>query len=166
MGERVETSSPFALIGLSFGGMLVSEIAKHKRPERLILLSSIPRSGDLPPYFKTAGRIQLDRTIPVGWIKKGIIMRRLIAPNGREDEAIIRDIVMKSDPAFISWAMRAILECKGQGPDLPYVQIHGSKDIVLPLRYTSPTHVVPGAGHLMVMDRAEQINDILKEILG
>ena len=166
MGERVESSSPFALVGLSFGGMLVSEIAKQKHPEKLILLSSIPRSDDLPPYFKTAGRLKLDRTVPVGLIKKGIIIRRIFSPHGREDEAIIRDIVDKSDPSFISWAMRAILEWKGLEPDIPFVQIHGSKDIVLPLRYTRPTHVIRGAGHLMVMDRAEQINEILRETLS
>jgi pimeloyl-ACP methyl ester carboxylesterase len=166
MGERVESSTPFALVGLSFGGMLVTEIAKQKRPERLILLSSIPRSSDLPPYFKSAGRIKLDQAVPVGLIKKGIILRRIFSRNGREDETIIRDIVDKSDPSFISWAMRAILEWEGQAPDQPYIQIHGSRDIVLPIRYTRPTHVVRGAGHLMVMDRADQINEIFREILG
>ena len=70
----------------------------------------------------------------------------------------------KSDARFIRWAMRAILEWDGKMPEVKMHQIHGTSDIVLPLRYTRPTHVVKGAGHLMVMDRAEEINQLLAEI--
>ena len=166
LGESIVPNTPFALIGLSFGGMVATEIARRKAPSRLVLLSSIPTPTHLPPYFRHAGSLRLDQKVPVGLLKKGIVWRRMLEWNANEDRALITDIVRKSDPAMIRWSMRAILEWKADPPPGPYVQIHGSRDIVLPLRYTRPTHVVSGAGHLMVMDRAPFINDILKEIFN
>jgi len=165
MADCIDTSSPFSILGLSFGGMLASEIARVHRPEKVILVSSIPQARHLPSYFRMAGKLKLDAAVPVGMLKQGIITRRIFSRNGSEDSAIIRDIVEKSDARFIRWAMRAILDWDGGPPDRHFYQIHGTNDIVLPLRYTRPTHVVRGAGHLMIMDRAEEINRLLAEIL-
>jgi pimeloyl-ACP methyl ester carboxylesterase len=134
------------------------------QPEQVILISSIPEAAHLPKYFRLAGKWNMDQAIPVSAIKKGIIAKRLVSPQGREDSDIIRDIVEKSDARFIRWAMRAILEWDGRMPETHVHHIHGTRDIVLPLRYTRPTHLVKGAGHLMVMDRAEEINKLLAEI--
>jgi pimeloyl-ACP methyl ester carboxylesterase len=164
MADRIDGDRPFSLVGLSFGGMLATEISRILNPEQVILISSIPDAAQLPAYYRWAGKWNLDRTIPVSVIKKGIIAKRLVSPQGREDRDIIRDIVEKSDDRFIRWAMRAILEWDGRAPESRLHQIHGTRDIVLPLRYTKPTHLIPGAGHLMVMDRAEDINKLLAEI--
>ena len=54
---------------------------------------------------------------------------------------------------------------KSEALQQPYTHIHGTKDEVLPMRFTQPTHIIPKAGHLMVMSRAVEINAILKEVL-
>jgi hypothetical protein len=75
LGGCIDTGSPFILVGLSFGGMLASEISRILQPGKVILLSSIPEARHLPAYFRLAGKLKLDEAVPVGAIKKGIIAR-------------------------------------------------------------------------------------------
>jgi hypothetical protein len=43
------------------------------------------------------------------------------------------------------------------------VHIHGTRDGILPVRFTKPTHTIAG-GHLMVLNRAHEINKILNDV--
>ena len=42
------------LIGLSFGGMMAVEVAKHIATEKIILISSAKSKNEIPFYFRTA----------------------------------------------------------------------------------------------------------------
>jgi hypothetical protein len=90
----------------------------------------------------------------------------LLTAESPEDKAIIRQMARDVDPAFIRWALKAIVKWDG-GADLPItVHIHGTRDIILPSRYTRPSHIVPDGGHLMIFNRAEAISRILEKILA
>src|SRR6478752_103643 len=52
LAEKIDTAEPFALVGLSMGGMIAAEIAQTYKPVSTILISSIPCSLHLPTYFK------------------------------------------------------------------------------------------------------------------
>jgi pimeloyl-ACP methyl ester carboxylesterase len=82
-----------------------------------------------------------------------------------EDKNVVINIIQDSDSKFIQWAMDAILKWKSEQLDSPYTHIHGTKDEVLPMRFTKPTHVIKKGGHLMVMNRAGELNAILREVL-
>lgn len=165
MAGQIDTGQPFILVGLSFGGMLATEIARIHRPERTILIASIPHHSHLPGYYRWAWRAGLQKLVTPAVIKRGVAMKRLLTAESPEDKAIIRQMARDVDPGFIRWALRAIVKWEG-GADLPYaVHIHGSRDIILPPKYTRPSHIVPKGGHLMIFNRAEEINRILERIL-
>jgi pimeloyl-ACP methyl ester carboxylesterase len=165
LADGIDTSAPFAIIGLSMGGMITAEIARQHKPAFVILISSIPGSKQLPFYFKAAGVIGLHKMMPVSLVKSAAKFKRVFTSESGEDKIILRNIIQDSDPHFISWAMDAIVKWRGEALQQPYVHIHGTKDEVLPMRFTKPTHIIPKAGHLMVMNRAGEINAILREIL-
>jgi len=165
MAERIDTRQPFALLGLSFGGMLVTEIAKKYSPVKTILISSVPAYGQLPWYFHVAGRLGLQKLIPVALVKKAALMKRLFTAETSEDKQMLRVLIKDSDNHFIYWAMDAILRWRGEGAPFSYIHIHGTRDEVLPVRFTAPTHPIPKAGHLMVMNRAGELNAIISEYL-
>jgi pimeloyl-ACP methyl ester carboxylesterase len=165
MAGQMDTTQPFILAGLSFGGMLATEIARVHPPVQMILIASIPHSSHLPGYYRWAWRAGLQKLITPSVIKRGVEMKRLLTAESPEDKAIIRQMARDVDPAFIRWALKAIVKWDG-GVDLPCtVHIHGTKDIILPSKYTRPSHVVPRGGHLMIFDRAEAVNEILGTIL-
>ncbi|MBT8319305.1 MAG: alpha/beta hydrolase, partial [Gramella sp.] len=54
------------LIGVSFGGVIVQEMARIADFERLIIISSVKCSNELPPRMKFASKTGLFKLIPTG----------------------------------------------------------------------------------------------------
>lgn len=165
LAAGIDVAEPFALIGLSMGGMIVAAIAEQYQPAATILISSVPSSKDLPFYFKAAGKLRLHKLVPVKLVKSAALMKRALTTETPEDKDILRAIIRDSDSKFIYWAMDAILKWRNDGIATDYIHIHGTRDEVLPLRFTKPTHTIARGGHLMVMTRAREINAILRETL-
>ena len=166
LSEKIDLKSPFALVGLSMGGMMASEIAKIHQPVATILLSSVPVNTHLPFYFQWAYRLRLHRLVPVGLLKSASVLKRGLTPDSTEDKLILKQVIKDSDPAFIKWAMQAILSWKNDDIPQRYWHIHGTRDEILPLKYTNPSHRIEGGNHLMIMSRAEEINTLLRELLS
>ena len=166
MAERIDTREPFVLVGLSFGGMLVTEIAKRFPPVKTILIASVPLSSHLPGYFRVAAVLRLHKVVPIGMVKTAARLKRFITNEKSEDKKLIWEIINNSDPAFIRWSMEAILKWKNEEMPQPVLHIHGTRDEILPARYTTPTHVIPKAGHLVVMTRPDEVNTILYNALA
>src|SRR5690606_33694159 len=128
--------------------------------------SSVPAARFFPPWFRWGGKLGLHRIVPMGWIKSMSLVKRLFSAETMQDKKILRQVIRDSDPGFIRWAMEAVLTWKAEELPPAYVHIHGSLDEVLPVRYLKPTHIIKGAGHIMIMNRAKEINRILEEVLG
>lgn len=161
MAESIVVEEPFVLMGLSMGGMIASEIARVKKPAKLILISSVPCSGNLPFYFRTAGTLSLYKLVPVAALKWAARTKRFFTTETNEDKELLRQVIQESDNDFIKWAVEAILKWKQDVPLPDLVHIHGTKDEVLPIRFTHPTHIIKGAGHMMIMTQAREINKLL-----
>jgi pimeloyl-ACP methyl ester carboxylesterase len=165
MAAQINTEVPFFILGLSLGGIIASEIVRLHPMGKLILVASIPHAGHLPAYYRWMQRIRLQKLVPVSAIKTGVFMRRYFTTESKEDKMMLRQMIRDADPHFIRWSLNAVLEWEQFDPPGDIIHIHGTKDIVLPMRYTNPTHIVKGGSHLMIFDRASDINAILLKIL-
>ena len=155
----------FILIGLSFGGMLATEVARLRKPQKTIIISSIGCSNELPWYFKSAGKIGLHKAVPIKILTAGTMLKNIMGVGSKEDKAIIYHYAKFANPYLIRWSMNAIINWN-QPERLPgIVHLHGSKDHMLPLKFTRPDYVIKNGGHLMVFNRAEEVNKILGEVL-
>jgi pimeloyl-ACP methyl ester carboxylesterase len=166
LAEGINKEEPFVVAGLSMGGMIATEIAKQFKPAATILISSIPASAHLPGYFRIAAALRLHKIIPVGVIKTSAKLKRLITRETGEDKKMLRQIIDESDSSLVRWSMGAILQWRNDELPSSYIHIHGTRDEVLPLRYTKPTHVLPHAGHLLVMSEPAAINKIIGQYLS
>lgn len=166
LSEKIDNSEPFVLVGLSFGGMLATEIAKRTKPVQTVLISSIPLSAHLPKYFRAAAAIRLHKYIPIGFVKMMARSKRFFTRETGEDKKLLWQIIDDSDTNFIRWAMGAILSWNNKELPSPLMHIHGTRDEVLPERFTKPTHIVPKAGHLLVMTAPRMVNNLLAEVVG
>ncbi|MCA0398047.1 MAG: alpha/beta hydrolase [Bacteroidetes bacterium] len=166
LAEKIDTAAPWSLVGLSFGGMLAAEISARLQPAKTILISSIASPQQLPPYFKAVAPLGLQKILPVALFKQASIAKRVFSTETAEDKALLRQIIDDSDPAFIKWALGAILRWKTTQPAPPMIHIHGDSDFLLPVRYVQPTFRIKKAGHLLVMNHAEEVNKILREVFA
>ena len=165
LAEKIDTKEKFALIGLSMGGMIASEIAKKYKPVVTILLSSVPTSKHFPVRFRIAYFVRLHKLLPTNFLKSVSIMKRFFSPEDPQDKEIIKQVIKDSDTKFIRWALGAIFQWKNEDIPAPLLHIHGTSDRTLPIRNTKPTHIIHKGGHLMVMSRAKELNDIIHKLL-
>jgi len=166
LGQQIDNGETFILAGLSFGGMLAVELAKISKPVFLVLISSIGASNELPGYYRVASRFRLQDFLPVSFFKSAALIKRLFTAETPEEKNMLRKMIHDADPAYIHWALNAILNWKSETLPANYIHIHGAGDELLPLKYTHATHVLKGGGHLMVMNRAQEINAILEDTLA
>jgi surfactin synthase thioesterase subunit len=64
MASIIDDSEPFALMGLSFGGIMVQEIARIKRPQKLILISTIKHEIEKPWIISVNTKVPIYKKIP------------------------------------------------------------------------------------------------------
>lgn len=165
LAAGIDDSQPFMLIGLSMGGMVAVEMSKFLKPEKLIIISSVPTHEWFPKRLKLAGKLKLFAFIPVSWLKSGSMLKRIFFGETPEAKRLIKDMIRDSDPLFIKWALKAISLWKNTSLPPSLTHIHGEKDEIFPIRYCKPDFVIPGGAHLMIVTQANEISRILASLL-
>jgi len=162
----IKEDDEFILIGLSFGGMLATEIARLRKPLKTIIISSIACSNELPWYFRGAGRFGLHKALPIKILKAGSMLKNFMGARSKEDKAIIYNYAKFADPELVRWSLNAIISWQQPERLSEVIHLHGSNDYMLPARFTHPDYIIKDGGHLMVFNKAEEVNRILGEVLG
>ena len=163
--QSISRDEEFVLVGLSFGGMLASELAKIVSPKKLIIISSLSSYKELPWYFKLAGKLGIHRIISPSLYKRATVMNRFMGAGNKEMKSIVYSYVNNIDPSFIRWSLNVIVHWSHTERLSDLVHIHGSNDHLLPYRYVKADYLVKNGGHLMVMNKADEVNSILQEVL-
>lgn len=166
LGSAIPDKEPCILVGLSMGGMIVTELAKTKNCQKLILISSTPTSNGLPSWYRWAGGIKAEKWVPLSFIKAGSLLKRFFSTESSKEKELLRDMIRNTKAEHLRWSMSAIIHWKQSEFPQSIVHIHGSKDRIIPIRLLRPTHVIPGAGHLMILQQSERINEILEAELS
>lgn len=158
------TSPDPVIIGLSFGGLMAIEIAKQINTDKVILISSAKNKYEIPYYFRLAGRSGLLRYMPIGLLKfPNFITSYFFGANSRHDRQILRQVLFDTDIRFLKWAIDKIANWKNTTILKNVTHIHGTSDRVLPYRYVKCDIAIVGGGHLMVLNKAKEIEKILKQ---
>jgi pimeloyl-ACP methyl ester carboxylesterase len=153
------------IVGLSFGGMIATEIAKQHPRTKAILISSAKTYKEIPAYLR------FWRHLPVYKYSSGKTMRfsgklvlNILGAKGEAQRTLQQQIIQSSDPAFTRWAMHAIVTWRNQDVPENIIHIHGSADKLLPYRYVKVQHTIHGGQHVMIMDRAKEVSELLAKL--
>lgn len=165
LAANIDVNERFALVGLSLGGMIATEISHHLSAEKVILISSIPLSAQMPTQYKLAAALRVHKFIPISFIKNLSKIKRLFSFENADDKKMLMTMASDTDPKFIRWAITAALSWRNNNLPQNLYHLHGTSDQVLPMRLTKPGYVISKGGHLMVLNRAKEINKLMEEIL-
>lgn len=154
------------IVGLSFGGMLATEIAKEYPSTNAIIISSAKTKYEIPSFYK-AGKYLAVHDIFPGAAHKWLMlkMKNLFSIT---DEAVLKvyqELIKNSDPCFNRWAVTALLNWNNQEVPENILHLHGTHDKVLPYKYVKSDYTIKKGGHFMVMEQAAEISKILKGVL-
>ena len=165
LSKQIDTSHPFVILGLSFGGMLATEISKVLNPSLTILISSASTRKELPAYFGIVRFLRLWQLLPARWFKPPKrIMKRYFRLKKNPNRELVKEIMADADPVFIKWAIGAMMMWDNTRAPKNVLRIHGNNDPVLTNRKL-PGSITVGNGHLVIFDKAKRISEIVNERL-
>ncbi|MFM7021790.1 MAG: alpha/beta hydrolase [Flavobacteriales bacterium] len=162
---QIKTERPI-LIGLSFGGMMAIEVAKLIETEKVILLSSAKTKYEIPWYFRLAGKTKIQKILPAKILSSSNAMLNwFFGITTDEEKTLLKTILNESNPQINRWSIDKIVSWKNKKIPNNLIHIHGTSDRILPFRYVKKDFTVEKGGHFMILNKAEEINVILKKIL-
>lgn len=163
--EQITDKEP-VIVGLSFGGMIAVEIAKQISVKRLVLLSSAKSEKEIPYYIRSLRYLPLHKLMPASFLRwANQFAYRLMGIAGRNDKIIVASMFREADGPFLLWTLDQIIRWRNDTVIPNMVHIHGTADILLPYRFVRADHSIEGGEHLMLMNQAATVSDLLKRIL-
>ncbi|GGB15465.1 alpha/beta fold hydrolase [Puia dinghuensis] len=163
--QQIDTSEPFILLGLSLGGIMSVEMAKHLHPVCTIIISSVPVSAQLPRFYRMAGNLGLGKLVPASLLKAVTTVKHALMMRPAVNRQLMMDVIRDGDDQFIRWALTAVLEWENTEIPQPLFHLHGTRDEVFPFRLTTPTHIIKKEGHMFLVSSPDIVNRILSDIL-
>jgi len=162
LSAQIDTSQPFGILGVSFGGMIAVEMAKLLNPKITILVSSVSCSDQLPQHYVKLGKTGALNLLPDALLKPPVAIMSFLF--GAENNELLRAIIRDTDPSFLRWALNAILSWGSSDAIPSCIRIHGTKDRVIPLKGDATQ--VEGGGHFMIVNRAVEVSRIVNEVVA
>lgn len=154
------------VIGNSLGGMLTIEIAKKVELNKAILISSIKTADEAPTSFKWYTYVPLYLLIPKKWLTSmEFLILEAMGKMSKRHQELFLGMLKSTSPKFIKWALGAILHWDNQIIPKNVYHITGDKDKIFPYQKIKNATIVKGGTHIMILNKAKQINTWLKEIL-
>jgi esterase/lipase len=164
LSAQIHSPEPI-LIGVSFGGMIAVEIGKIISTKKIILISSAQTKNDVPLPFRAIGKLRINKLFPPKFFTKvNPTTYWLFGAETDQEKKLLKAIMSDTDTKFLTWAIDKIMHWKNKA-FLPNVTtIHGSNDKVLP--FTQADFCIRGGSHLMIINRADEISLIIKQVLA
>ena len=165
MSAGIKDENPI-LMGLSFGGMMSIEIAKIISAPKVILISSIKSGDELPAWLKRSGQLRLNRLFPMRSFKiMEPVQNIFLGAIGKDEKDMARSYRKNAPQQYTDWAINEVLNWRNTWQPPTLFHIHGDNDRMFPIKYVSPTHVVKGGGHFMIMNKAAQVSAAINDII-
>lgn len=159
----IHTDEPFCIMGVSFGGLVATEISKQRSPKATILISSAETKHELRPIYRWFGKTGLIRLLPTKMFDPPRKAAHFLF--GTQNTQLLNDILDDTDLKFVKWAVHKLITWTNETRLENVLKIVGTKDTLLPPRGTSHHHYIKGGAHFMIVDNAEEISNIINKEL-
>ena len=154
------------LIGLSFGGIVVTEISKLIHVKLSILISSASTRQELPLFFSIAGLLNLDKLISRRLLNQPSSLKYyFFGLKTQNQKQLLDKIVSASDKAFVRWAIHQITHWKNQTRPPKLYKIHGTADRIIPIHKPSTDFIIEEGSHFMTWENAGEVAKIINLLL-
>ena len=164
---QIPAEESILILGHAFGGLLAQQIASVRPLARLILISSVKHSHEVPWKIRF-----LKHGFVYHLASKKIILRTLSIwgwYHGYDEpelhEALISEVESLSND-YLIWAYKHIIQWEGVPIQNELLHIHGDMDKTFPIENISNCLSLSGGDHLMIYKRASEINKIIETFIS
>ncbi len=166
LSKQIDTSQPFQLVGLSFGGVIASEIADIACPQQVTLISSMSTGVPLSKFYQVMIKFLLMSPLSAPLLKSANrVTYSYFGADTPELKKLLKRILHDTDGKFLKWALTRMSGWDRKERVDNLFHIHGTADKLIPIIIVKPDIIIEGGGHLMVYAQADQISKILNHRL-
>jgi pimeloyl-ACP methyl ester carboxylesterase len=165
MTDKIKHSNPI-LIGVSFGGILVQEMARCIPVKKVIIISSVKTNLEFPRRMKIAKTTKAYKLIPMSLILNIENLAKFsFGEKVNQRLRLYEKFLSVRDIRYLDWAVEQVILWERTVADTNVIHIHGDADDVFPIKYISNCIVVKGGTHIMILNKYKWLNANLPSIL-
>lgn len=163
--KEIKHENP-VLIGVSFGGVIVQEMAKRIAVQRVLIISSVKSHHELPRRMQFAKKSGFYKILPTSLAKHvGKVDKLPLSDFIKKRVAMYKEYMWFSNSYYLDWAIEKLLQWVQEKPDPDLVHIHGDEDLVFPIKNIKSCIVVKGGTHVMIINRFRWFNEHLPSLI-
>ena len=166
MTRHIKEENP-VLIGVSFGGILVQEMAKHIKCKKVIIISSVKSNKEFPLRMRFAKTTKAYKLIPLSLLNN---LERLtqfaLGEKTTKRLELYEKYLSVRDVTYLKWAIEQIILWDKSKADSDVIHIHGDQDGVFPIKYISNYTPVKGGTHIMILNKYKWLNKNLPKLIA
>jgi pimeloyl-ACP methyl ester carboxylesterase len=165
MTEKIKHPNP-VLIGVSFGGILVQEMAAFVQARKVIIISSVKSNLEFPRRMKIAKTTKAYKLIPMSLILNIENLAKFsFGTKVNQRLKLYEKFLSVRDIRYLDWAIEKVILWDRTVANKNVIHIHGDADDVFPIKYISDCIVVKGGTHIMILNKYKWLNANLPEII-
>ena len=154
------------LIGVSFGGVLVQEMAQFLELRKLIIISSIKSNLEMPHRMKVINKLKVYKLMPLKLLQNIEILNRIpVSSFIRQRLKIYQKYLSIRDKIYLKWAIEQMITWKRKEIDENVIHIHGDADQVFPVVNIKNCIIIKGGTHIMILNKYKWFNENLPKII-
>jgi hypothetical protein len=154
------------LLGVSFGGIMVQEMSKIINPKKVVLISSVKNSNELPKRLKITKLSKAYKLFPAKSITT--IENFMSYTFGKMAKKRIQQYqiyLSLRDETYLKWAVYNVLHWQQKETLENVIHLHGTDDHIFPIKYIKDCIEIKKGSHVMVLTKASKINTLLAQKL-
>ena len=167
LSKNIDTSKPFVLIGVSFGGMCAIEIAKKTKPVKIFLISSCKIADELPFKMVMWKMMPFYKLLNDDFFKRStLLIEKQFGVFSKEQKNRFHEMLNTAPKDYFARAINCILTWKNNVIPENVIHIHGNADQLLPYKNMNCDYLINGGTHFMVVNKADEISEIINNELN
>ena len=165
IADKITHPSP-VLIGVSFGGILVQEMAQFITARKVIIISSVKTSLEFPLRMKVAKTTKAYKLIPTNLLANVESLSKFsFGEKINQRLKLYEKFLRIRDKRYLDWAVEQVVLWARTVADESVIHIHGDADDVFPIKNIQKCIVVKGGTHIMILTKYKWMNENLSKII-
>ena len=161
MANEIKHQKP-VLLGVSFGGVLVQEIAKIIAVKKIILVSSIKSHHEFPNRLKLLQKTKAYKFFPTRIIENFDKYKKYFLGDFLKKRADLYTLYLSvNDSLYLKWAIYTLLHWQQDKIPENILHIHGNNDHVFPSKHIHNFTQINNGSHVMILLKANEISTII-----
>lgn len=154
------------LLGVSFGGVLVQEMCKHITVRKLIIVSSVKLTKELPTKMLLAKTTMAYKLLPTQLVVNiDLLAKYAFGSNITKRLELYKKYLAVSQGSYLSWAIKEMVCWKQETYQSDIIHIHGDNDVIFPIKNISNCITIKDGTHVMILNKYKWFNENLPSII-